>query len=128
PGSSSKVGIFERIPYIHRQHPRIMCPHCNERPDGFRGIHELDRHIARAHTIKKSFICVDASKDGKFLANCKHCRNKKAYGAYYNAAVHLRRAHFHPMKCRRRGKEKVGIRAGDDPPMDYLKQHWIREV
>jgi hypothetical protein len=109
-----------------------MCDFCTERPNGFRGTHELDRHIARAHaTSRKGFICVDASRNGKFLANCKHCRNKKAYGAYYNAAAHLRRAHFHPRKRGPKGKrdeKRGGIGGGDDPPMDILKQFWIREV
>jgi hypothetical protein len=69
--------------------------------------------------------------DKKFLANCKHCRNKKVYGAYYNAAAHLRRAHFHPRKRGRKGKndeKRGGIGGGDHPPMEHLKQHWIKEV
>ena len=109
-----------------------MCQYCNERPNGFRGTHELDRHIARAHaTIRKGFICIDASPNKKFLANCKHCRNGKAYGAYYNAAAHLRRAHFHPRKRGPKGKrdeKRGGIGGGDDPPMDILKQFWIKEI
>jgi hypothetical protein len=109
-----------------------MCAHCSERPDGFRGTHELDRHIARAHAaVRKGFICVAPSFDAKFLDNCKHCRNKKVYGAYYNAAAHLRRAHFHPRKRGRKGKndeKRGGIGGGDHPAMDWLKMHWIREL
>ncbi|CAI6278180.1 unnamed protein product [Periconia digitata] len=131
-GSSKNVGVIAKAAYVRPQHPKIMCPHCNERPDGFRGTHELERHVARAHTaVRKGFICVDASPDKKFLANCKHCRNKKVYGAYYNAAAHLRRAHFHPRKRGRKGKhdeKRGGIGGGDDPPMDFLKQHWIRDI
>ncbi|KAF2682647.1 hypothetical protein K458DRAFT_341350 [Lentithecium fluviatile CBS 122367] len=131
-GSSKTVGVLTKTPYIRPLHPKIMCPHCNERPNGFRGTHELDRHVTRAHTpTRKGFICIDASSDKKFLANCKHCRNKKVYGAYYNAAAHLRRAHFHPRKRGRKGKhdeKRGGIGGGDDPPMDYLKQHWIRDI
>jgi hypothetical protein len=131
-GSSKDVGVITKAAYIRPQHPKIMCTHCNERPDGFRGTHELDRHIQRAHTaVRKGFVCVDASPDKKFLANCKHCRNRKVYGAYYNAAAHLRRAHFHPRKRGRKGKhdeKRGGIGGGDDPPMDYLKQHWIRDI
>ncbi|KAF1959069.1 hypothetical protein CC80DRAFT_591152 [Byssothecium circinans] len=131
-GSSKNVGVITKTAYVRPQHAKIMCPHCNERPDGFRGTHELDRHVARAHTaVRKGFICIDASPDKKFLANCKHCRNKKVYGAYYNAAAHLRRAHFHPRKRGRKSKhdeKRGGIGGGDDPPMDYLKQHWIRDI
>jgi hypothetical protein len=109
-----------------------MCAHCNERPDGFRGTHELDRHIARAHAVvRKGYICVAPAFDAKFLDACKHCRNRKVYGAYYNAAAHLRRAHFHPRKRGRKGKndeKRGGIGGGDHPPMDYLKMHWIQEL
>jgi hypothetical protein len=131
-GSSKTVGVISKTPYVRPQHPKIMCQFCQERPEGFRGTHELDRHIARAHaTTRKGYICVDYSSDKKFLANCKHCRNKKVYGAYYNAAAHLRRAHFHPRKRGRKGKndeKRGGIGGGDDPPMDYLKMHWIKEL
>ena len=108
-----------------------MCKHCNERPDGFRGTHELDRHIARAHAVvRKGYICVAPAFDKHFLDSCKHCRNQKVYGAYYNAAAHLRRAHFHPRKRGRKGKndeKRGGIGGGDHPAMDWLKQHWIQE-
>jgi hypothetical protein len=130
-GSSKTVGVITKTPYVRPQHPKIHCPQCPERPC-FRGTHELDRHIARAHaTRRKGYICIDSSTDEKFLANCKHCRNKKVYGAYYNAAAHLRRAHFHPRKRGRKGKndeKRGGIGGGDHPPMDYLKQNWIKEV
>jgi hypothetical protein len=131
-GSSKTFGVISKTPYVRPQHPKIMCQFCQERPEGFRGTHELDRHIARAHApSRKGYICVDFSSDKKFLANCKHCRNKKVYGAYYNAAAHLRRAHFHPRKRGRKGKndeKRGGIGGGDDPPMDYLKMHWIKEL
>ncbi|KAL5414460.1 hypothetical protein PMIN03_003164 [Paraphaeosphaeria minitans] len=131
-GSSRHVGIISKAPYVRPQHPKILCPYCSERPEGFRGTHELDRHVARAHTaVRKGFICVAPAFDKNFLSGCKHCRNRKVYGAYYNAAAHLRRAHFHPRKRGRKGKndeKRGGIGGGDDPPMDYLKQHWIREI
>ncbi|KAL5121257.1 hypothetical protein ACEQ8H_000725 [Pleosporales sp. CAS-2024a] len=130
-GSSKTVGVITKTPYVRPQHPKIHCPHCPERPC-FRGTHELDRHIARAHASRrKGYICIDYSPDQKFLANCKHCRNKKVYGAYYNAAAHLRRAHFHPRKRGRKGKndeKRGGIGGGDHPAMDYLKQYWIQEI
>lgn len=68
--------------------PKLICPHCNDHPDGFRGEHELQRHVSRAHSkIRKVWVCVDSSPDRSFLANCKACRTKKRYGAYYNAAA-----------------------------------------
>ncbi|KAF9699326.1 hypothetical protein EKO04_002207 [Ascochyta lentis] len=131
-GSSKTVGIISKTPYVRPQHPKIMCQHCDERPDGFRGTHELDRHIARAHAVvRKGYICVAPSFQKNFLDSCKHCRNKKVYGAYYNAAAHLRRAHFHPRKRGRKGKndeKRGGIGGGDHPAMDWLKQHWIQEM
>ncbi|KAF1968998.1 hypothetical protein BU23DRAFT_558033 [Bimuria novae-zelandiae CBS 107.79] len=131
-GSSRQVGVISKAPYVRPQHPKILCPHCSERPEGFRGTHELERHVARAHTaVRKGYICVAPAFDKNFLSGCKHCRNKKVYGAYYNAAAHLRRAHFHPRKRGRKGKndeKRGGIGGGDDPPMDYLKQNWIREI
>lgn len=131
-GSSKTVGLLTKTPYVRPAHPKIMCSFCCERTEGFRGTHELERHVARAHAkTRKGYICIDNSADQKFLANCKHCRGKKVYGAYYNAAAHLRRAHFHPRKRGRKGKndeKRGGIGGGDHPAMEILKQHWIREV
>ncbi|TID16952.1 hypothetical protein E6O75_ATG09718 [Venturia nashicola] len=122
--------------YKRPQHPKLYCSYCSDHPDGFRGDHELQRHVSRAHPMghtRKVWVCIDASKDGKpFLQNCKACRTEKKYGAYYNAAAHLRRAHFNPRKRGRKAKgeaEKRGGKGGGSwPPMDELKEHWIREV
>jgi hypothetical protein len=131
-GSSKDVGLITKAPYVRPVHAKVLCPQCNENPDGFRGEHELRRHYERAHAaVKKVWVCVDASPDKKFLANCKHCRNGKQYGAYYNAAAHLRRAHFHPRKRGRKGKhdeKRGGIGGGDKPPMEELKQLWMKEL
>lgn len=131
-GSSKDVAAITKAPYIRPSHPKIMCPHCSEYPDGFRGEHELRRHTERAHApIRKKWVTVDASLDKKFLASCKQCRSGKKYSAYYNAAAHLRRAHFHPRKRGRKGKhdeKRGGKGGGDDPPMDILKQKWMKEV
>lgn len=114
--------------------PKLVCPHCNDHPYGFRGDHELQRHVNRAHAkMRKVWVCVDASSDGKFLANCKACRTKKRYHAYYNAAAHLRRTHFNPRKKGRRSKgeehEKRGGKGGGDwPPMPDLKENWMKEI
>jgi hypothetical protein len=72
------------------------------------------------------------------LLRCKSCHQEKRYGAYYNAAAHLRRAHFKPKrKAKKRAKgevdgdseaEKWGWKGGGDwPPMSELK-HWMKEL
>lgn len=113
--------------------PQLHCPDCNGDARSYRGQHELERHIAREHSrTRKGFICIDASADQQFLAKCKHCSGQRVYWAYYNAAAHLRRAHFHPRTRKRAGRSPEGSRThtnpGDDPPMDVLRQHWIREI
>ena len=125
PGSD-EVKNTNRTPSVRQQRPDFMCEYCNERPDGFCDIHMFAR-IARTHTAsRKSYICVAPDFDKTFLDDCKHCRSRKVYGAYYNAAAHLRRAHFHP-----KGKvdeKRGGIGGGHHTAMDWLKQYWIREL
>jgi hypothetical protein len=62
---------------------------------------------------------------------CLACRAGKTYGANYNAAAHLRRAHFNPPKNKRGGRGKKsegrgGMGGGHWPPMDELK-NWMFE-
>ena len=50
--------------------------------------------------------------------------------AYYNAAAHLRRAHFKPKTPSRKNKDgenRGGKAGGDWPPMSELK-YWMKEV
>lgn len=139
------VAQITKQPYQRPKHDRVFCNQCNEYPDGFRGPHELGRHQDRQHREQvKKFVCVEPA-DGIIndqyrpvypLSKCKACsQQKKKYGAYYNAAAHLRRAHFKP-KTRSRGKcakleeksEKRGGKGGGDwPPMLELKR-WMKEV
>ncbi|KAF2751710.1 hypothetical protein M011DRAFT_463225 [Sporormia fimetaria CBS 119925] len=109
---------------------RLKCPKCNEHPEGFRSEHELRRHTNRVHMkTRKVWVTVDTSPDKKFLANCKACQSGKRYNECYNAASHLRRMHFHPLKRGERKMSAAEARKGElDPPMEFLKQNWLREV
>lgn len=140
-GSPDKAAISLKTTYQRPKHHRVFCKQCDHYPEGFRGEHELRRHQDREHkrTIKK-WVCVQPS-DGfshpepeLALSRCKACwHQKKKYMAYYNAAAHLRRAHFKPKnRVSRKGSaanvEKRGGKGGGDwPPMSELK-YWMKEV
>ncbi|AEO65422.1 uncharacterized protein THITE_2112395 [Thermothielavioides terrestris NRRL 8126] len=105
---------------------RVYCTKCNEYPEGFRGEHELRRHNDAKHAaLVKRWVCTQPPESSGSpqpvipLAKCKACVTQKRYGAYYNAAAHLRRAHFNP--------HRGGKASGDWPPMSILKD-WMREV
>lgn len=129
-GSSKEVVSIPKAPYVRPQSHKVMCPFCNEQPRGFRGEHELRRHNDRKHNdLRKAWICVDISVNKKFLANCKKCANGKRYNVYYNAAAHLRRAHFNPKQKGGKGKKenRGGKGGGNQPSMDTLKL-WMKEI
>ena len=133
-GTIKEVVPIAKAAYVRPQHEKIKCNHCDEKPDGFRGEHELRRHTDRAHgVLRKAFVCIDVSSNKQFLANCKYCKSGKRYNAYYNAAAHLRRVHFNPkQKGNRKGKSKPaesrgGKGGGDYPSMEICKL-WMTEV
>jgi hypothetical protein len=142
-GSSEKVAISSKATYQRPKHDRVYCKQCDSHQEGFRGEHELRRHVDREHkTLVKKWVC-EEPKDGLGhpkpvlpLSRCKAChQQKKKYGAYYNAAAHLRRAHFKPKKPQRTksnakvedGEKRGGKGGGDWPPMSELK-YWMKEV
>ena len=106
---------------------RVFCTKCNEYPEGFRGEHELRRHNDAKHAaLVKRWLCKEPDQHGPNapqpvipLSKCKACLTQKQYGAYYNAAAHLRRAHFNP--------HRGGKASGDWPAMNILKD-WMQEV
>jgi hypothetical protein len=120
--------------YQRPKHKRVFCDQCDGYPDGLRGEHELRRHKDREHpAMVKKYICIeptgqDHPKPERPLSKCRACGAQKKYGAYYNAAAHLRRTHFRP---KRRGDRESEYRernvSSDWPPMSELK-YWMKEV
>jgi hypothetical protein len=138
---AGKVALMNKTPYQRPKGPKVFCQFCDEHPEGFRGDHEFRRHLNAKHKgVVKKYVCQDPATVGivsgvqalQPLSECKACSGGKKYGAYYNAAAHLRRTHFKPKAPRGKNKkpndEKRGGKGGGDwPPMSELKL-WFKEV
>lgn len=138
---------ISKTKYVRPRQPKVFCEKCKEHPEGFRGEHELRRHRDAKHPEHgkvKKWVCVDPSSRNlpigvpvvNPLDKCKACKAMKKYGAYYNAAAHLRRTHFKEKPSRakksngssRSDDDKRGGKGGGDwPPMQELK-NWMKEV
>jgi hypothetical protein len=131
-GRTKQMVEIARAPPKPQQRKTTHCTFCNEQPSGFHGDHELRRHIERHHAVnRKVWVCQNPPDRPGWLDSCKACRNGKTYGANYNAAAHLRRAHFNPCKNKRGGRNKKsegrgGMGGGNEPSMDILK-HYMYE-
>ena len=126
-GQVKELVSIPKAQYARPHYEKLKCPKCNKR---CKGDHELRRHFEAKHAInRKVWVCVDISPEKDYLSSCKHCVQQKQYGAYYNAAAHLRRCHF--MKDKKKSKSKFEHKAsnsgGDWPHMDTLK-YWMKEV
>ncbi|KAL2017236.1 hypothetical protein VTK56DRAFT_2395 [Thermocarpiscus australiensis] len=142
--------VITKAKYERPKHPKVKCNQCNEHAEGFRGEHELRRHTEAKHkSLVKKWICRDPGAYGiphservvKPLKDCKQCSQNKQYGAYYNAAAHLRRTHFNPrqrkgpggvkngqsLKADEQSEKRGGKGGGDWPSMSELKL-WMVEV
>ncbi|KAI1174235.1 hypothetical protein F4777DRAFT_393822 [Nemania sp. FL0916] len=147
--SSEKIdgkAAISKTKYVRQKQPKVRCDLCGEGGAEFRGDHELRRHRDAKHkNLVKKYICVDPQVLGlpysvqvvNPLSACKQCKQRKQYGAYYNAAAHLRRTHFKPKPSRAKnrgagstsdeGDKRGGKGGGNWPNMAELK-NWMQEV
>ncbi|KAI8625077.1 hypothetical protein F5Y19DRAFT_276440 [Xylariaceae sp. FL1651] len=138
--------IISKAKYVRPRQPKVFCNECDEHKEGFRGEHELRRHKDAKHQpLVRKFICVHPNEQGlpvnvqivNQLSKCKACKTKKRYGAYYNAAAHLRRTHFKEKPSRSKNKnsgmdggddEKRGGKGGGDWPSMHELKNWMKEI
>ncbi|KAJ4859261.1 la domain-containing protein [Trichoderma breve] len=82
-----------------RKSSKFLCTICNDHPGGFRGPHELDRHMRRhdSNKMTRKFICRDPTSVGikpdiqaiNPLSKCKSCLTQEQYDTVAGAISHL---------------------------------------
>ncbi|KAI0196932.1 hypothetical protein F4808DRAFT_300424 [Astrocystis sublimbata] len=144
-GKDDGKAAITKAKYIRPRQPKVFCKLCNDHKEGFRGEHELRRHRDAKHQqLVKKFVCQDPAEQGlphnvqavNPLNKCKACKAGKKYGAYYNAAAHLRRTHFKEKPSRSKknaganggDEDKRGGKGGGDWPSMHELKNWMREV
>ena len=124
--------MIPKVSYSRDAKVKLKCERCNKNPDGYRGSHELNRHMSLDHnTTRTAWVCIDISSNG-FLSGCAACEASKPYGQDYNAAAHLRRFHFHPKPGVRRvnvdpEERRGGKGGGKDPSMSECRR-WMKKI
>lgn len=146
-GKKDGKAAITKAKYVRPRQPKVFCEKCSDHPEGFRGEHELRRHRDAKHPehgMVRKWVCVDPATRNlpvgvaviNPLDKCKACKAGKKYGAYYNAAAHLRRTHFKEKPSRAKKGANGGLKdddkrggkgGGDFPPMAELK-NWMREI
>ncbi|KAL7963792.1 hypothetical protein V8C34DRAFT_310615 [Trichoderma compactum] len=115
-----------------RKSSTFLCTICNDHPGGFRGPHELDRHMRRhdSNKMMKKFICRDPASVGikpdvqaiNPLSKCESCLKQKHYDTAIGAIAHLYIAHM-----RDPSTGKLHADQGKRPLTEQLKD-WCCEV
>lgn len=114
--------------------PRVMCTMCDEHPGGFRGRHELNRHVELKHNNPgTTWICLDPGNEAtvgdhkiqKPFKKCKRCTGLKEYNSLQNAIDHLRRGHFIP-KWHTEFKDEDRVLPRELPAKAFV--NWVRTI